>query len=50
MADNKDIEVWLAPIGQTRLAIPLRIAMQTTIGMLTIDATDYSAVEKAAQR
>ncbi len=50
MAENKDMEVWLAPIGQTRVAIPLRIAVQTTIGMLTIDATDFSAIEKSAQR
>jgi len=50
MADNKDIEVWLAPIGQSNVAVPIRLAMATAFGRLTIEAQDFSATEKAAGR
>lgn len=42
MADNKDMEVWLAPLGATRFVYPYRIAVMSMIGMVTVEATDVS--------
>jgi hypothetical protein len=40
MADNKDMEVWLAPVGDTRFVYPHHVAVMSMIGMVTIDATE----------
>ncbi len=42
MADNKDMEVWLAPLGTTRFVYPYHVAVMSMIGMVTIDASDVS--------
>lgn len=42
MADNRDIQVWLVPVGQSRLVVPARIMLRTLIGMLAIDARRMS--------
>ena len=42
MIDNKDMEVWLAPVGATRLVYPHHVAVMSMIGMVTVDATDVS--------
>lgn len=42
MIDNKDMEVWLAPVGATRFVFPYHIAVMSMIGMVTIDAADVS--------
>jgi hypothetical protein len=41
MADNRDMEVWLAPLGSARVAIPVRISVATMIGKLLIEATQF---------
>jgi hypothetical protein len=38
MAENRDMEVELAPIGGTRLLVPVKISVRTLFGMLEIDA------------
>ena len=48
MAENKDIEVWLAPVGANRVVVPFRISMATMIGHLNIEANEFSAAAKAA--
>ena len=48
MAQNKDIEVWLAPVGANRVLVPFRISMATMIGHLNIEADEFSAAAKAA--
>ena len=48
MAENKDIEVWLAPVGANRVLVPFRISMATMIGHLNIEADEFSAAAKAA--
>jgi hypothetical protein len=40
MIDNKDMEVWLAPVGSTRFVYPHHVAIMSMIGMVTIDATE----------
>ena len=44
MRENKDIEVWLAPVPGTRALVPLRIFVKTMIGGLEIEATRFGAV------
>ena len=40
MIDNKDISVWLAPVGTTRHVVPYRVSVLTTVGTTVIEATD----------
>ncbi len=42
MAENKDIEVTLAPIGDTGMAAPLHIGVQTMRGHVDIDALEFT--------
>jgi hypothetical protein len=49
MAENRDIEVWLAPVGANRVVVPFRISMATMIGHLNIEANEFTAAAKAAQ-
>ncbi|SEC13840.1 Protein of unknown function [Rhizobiales bacterium GAS188] len=39
MAENRDMEVSLAPVGGAMLLVPVKIAVRTLFGMLEIDAT-----------
>jgi hypothetical protein len=41
MADNKDIQVWLAPLGEARVVVPYRISVATQIGTTVIEATAF---------
>jgi hypothetical protein len=47
MADNRDIQVWLVPVGSSRLLVPARIMLRTMIGMLMIDARRMTIGGKA---
>ena len=42
MADNKDLEVWLAPIDGARVLVPFRVSVRTMIGMTVIEASEFS--------
>ncbi|MBV9635438.1 MAG: DUF3108 domain-containing protein [Methylobacteriaceae bacterium] len=42
MADNRQIETWLAPVGATRLLVPYRISVKTQIGTTVIEASDFA--------
>ncbi len=41
MAENEGIEVWLAPIEQAHVVVPLRVAMPTMTGELEIEASEF---------
>ena len=41
MADNKDMEAWLAPVGQSRIVVPYRISVATMIGTVVVEATQF---------
>jgi hypothetical protein len=41
MADNKDLEIWLAPIEGTRVLAPWRIVVGTQVGRLVIEAERF---------
>jgi len=42
MTENRDIEVWLAPVATNRVVVPFRIALATMIGHLVIEAEEFS--------
>lgn len=52
MMENKTMEVWLAPVGESRVVVPFRISVSTMVGTTVIEATEFAAggVAKAAQR
>jgi Protein of unknown function (DUF3108) len=46
MADNKDLEVWLAPIERDHLWIPFRVSARTMIGTTVIEASEFRVEDK----
>ena len=42
MESNDDMQVWLAPVEATRVLVPLRIAVRTTVGMSVIEAQRWT--------
>lgn len=42
MAENRDIEVWLAPVNATHLALPYRISIKTMSGTAVIEASEFN--------
>lgn len=43
MEENRDMEVWLAPVGNSRFVIPYRISVATMVGTTVIEATHFEA-------
>lgn len=41
MANNKDIETWLAPSGAEGIYIPFRVSVKTMIGTTVLEATKF---------
>ena len=42
MADNKDLEVWLAPVASAHVLLPFRVSARTMIGVAVIEASEFS--------
>lgn len=42
MINNRQMEVWLVPVEKAHLVVPYRIAVQTQVGMLVIEAQEFS--------
>lgn len=49
MADNRDIEVWLAPLEQAHVVAPFYIKIGTKSGTLVIQAVDFHVTQQRAQ-
>lgn len=41
MAENGDMNVWLAPLPTAHVVVPYRIAVRTSAGMLVIEAAEF---------
>lgn len=50
MADNHEIEAWLAPIEPAHVVIPFHVALRTMVGMAVIEATEFSIVSDSAAK
>ena len=48
MQDNREMQAWLAPVEGTRLLVPLRISVQTTVGMTIIEAQRWTVTSRRA--
>lgn len=48
MADNRDMEAWLAPVEGARLLVPMRIAVRTMIGTTVIEANRFTVTKTTA--
>jgi hypothetical protein len=46
LTSQRDMEVWLAPIGTTRVLVPFRISIPTPIGVGVMQATQFVAVSQ----
>ena len=46
MAENKDLEVWLAPIEADRVWMPFRVSVRTMIGTTVIEAQEFRVSAK----
>jgi hypothetical protein len=44
MADNHDLEVWLAPIDGAHVLMPFRVSARTMVGTTVIEASEFSVV------
>jgi hypothetical protein len=44
LASQRDMEVWLAPVGATRVLVPFRISIPTPIGVGVMQATQFVSV------
>lgn len=42
MAENKDLEVWLAPVPSAHVLMPFRILVRTMIGVAVMQASEFS--------
>jgi hypothetical protein len=42
MAENRSIELWLAPVESARVLLPYRISVRTMIGATVIEASEFS--------
>ena len=43
---QRDMEVWLAPIGGTRVLVPFRFSIPTPLGTGVLQATHFSAAQQ----
>lgn len=48
MADNREIDVWLAPLPDAHVVVPYHIDIKTSAGMLVIDAAEFQVGQKQA--
>ena len=48
MANNNDISVWLAPLPDARVVVPIHIAIGTAAGKLVIDASEFQIEQRRA--
>lgn len=42
MAENRQIEVWLAPVERAHVVVPFHVSLMTLAGIATIDAVEFS--------
>lgn len=52
MAQNRDIEVWLAPVEPAHIVVPFRVTLKTLAGIAEIQATEFRTVpdDRTAKR
>lgn len=46
LSENRNIFVWLAPIGDTRVVMPMRVSFESKIGTFVLQATRFTSRSK----
>lgn len=49
MTENREMSVWLAPLPDAHVVVPIRIDIKTAAGQLVIDAAEFQIDRKQAQ-
>jgi hypothetical protein len=49
MADNREMSVWLAPLPDAHVVVPIHIDIRTGAGQLVIDAAEFQVGQKRAE-
>jgi hypothetical protein len=49
LTETREIEVWLAPVGGTRIVVPYRISVPTTLGPAVLEATQFVTTAQAVR-
>ncbi len=50
MAENRQIEAWLAPVGGANVVVPLHVSMATMAGTAVINAEEFTVGDSQAAR
>ncbi|WP_082825665.1 DUF3108 domain-containing protein [Pseudovibrio axinellae] len=50
LANNSEIETWLAPIGNSRILIPYRVSIPTATGTLVLEAAELNMPQSSGLR
>ena len=50
MTNNRDMEVWLAPLESSRVMMPYRISVATMVGTTVIEAQEFNVTTTRAAR
>jgi hypothetical protein len=50
LANQRDAEMWLAPIAGTRLMVPYRLSVPTPLGLAMVQAREFISMPQAASR
>lgn len=49
LVEQKDMEVWLAPVAGSRIVVPFRISVPTPVGDAVVEATQFTVNQRTAQ-
>lgn len=45
MAENRDMEVWLAPVGSSGVVMPFRVSVRTMVGTAVLEASEFNVIK-----
>lgn len=48
MADNREMEAWLAPVDNARMLVPVKISVKTMVGTTVIEASRFNTTRSTA--
>jgi hypothetical protein len=48
LVSQREMEVWLAPVGGTRVLVPFRVSIPTPIGQGVMQATQFISIPAQA--
>jgi hypothetical protein len=49
LTETREIEAWLAPVAGTRVLVPYRISVPTSVGSAVLEATQFVTAAQAGR-